>query len=644
MLAISRGVERWRLYMESVGRGTVEAMEYGDGVEEGNTMASDPLCLSYEPFLPITKRLATSHKLLIGERKTLANAKFLNGSLPVFICAASKTDNPLTENRLSADYQANLRIQDFLWTPTNHPGVETQQEKATKLEEKVRYIINRTNMEPLNLLEFIDDLQRLGLAYKFEEDIIGALQRIVSLQKLEEDDETHKSLYATALLFRICRQFGFDNSQDVFESFKDEEGNFKIEISDDIEGMLSLYEASHLTFEGESLWEAKAFCRTQLMNLINEGILETKMVEQVKHVLEGLPYHHSVDRLEARRYIEKYDNKEPHKCLLLELAKIDFNMVQSLHQQELHEMSRWWKDIGLANNLGFARDRLTESFFWSIGIAPEPQFTNCRKVLTKIAALVTVLDDVYDVYGTIDELELFTDAIERWDVNYATNTLPDYMKLCFLALYNTINEVAFYILKEKGVNSLPCLRKAWTDMFKAFLQEAKWSCNKVMPTFNEYLENAWISSSGVVCLIHSYFLLSQDITEEALHSLTNYHDLLRSSATIFRLTNDLATSREEMERGETINSITCYLGETNFSEEIVRDNLRTLIDKAWQNMNKCRVMNSMFPKPLIRASMNMARIAQCIYQYGDGFGRPDNRTKSRIKSLLLDPIPINLAI
>lgn len=55
-----------------------------------------------------------------------------------------------------------------------------------------------------------------------------------------------------------------------------------------------------------------------------------------------------------------------------------------------------------------------ESYFAALGVVPHPQHSKCRKMLTKVAALITVLDDVYDVYGTPQELHLFTDAVERF--------------------------------------------------------------------------------------------------------------------------------------------------------------------------------------------------------------------------------------
>jgi len=36
-----------------------------------------------------------------------------------------------------------------------------------------------------------------------------------------------------------------------------------------------------------------------------------------------------------------------------------------------------------------------------------------RWIVTKVIALASTIDDLYDAYGTIDELELFTSAIER---------------------------------------------------------------------------------------------------------------------------------------------------------------------------------------------------------------------------------------
>ena len=61
----------------------------------------------------------------------------------------------------------------------------------------------------------------------------------------------------------------------------------------------------------------------------------------------------------------------------------------------------------------FARDRLMENFLWTVGEIFEPQYGYYRRMSTKVNTLITIIDDVYDVYGTLDELELFTDAVDR---------------------------------------------------------------------------------------------------------------------------------------------------------------------------------------------------------------------------------------
>ncbi|KAB2610579.1 (E)-beta-ocimene synthase [Pyrus ussuriensis x Pyrus communis] len=480
-------------------------------------------------------------------------------------------------SRQSANYKPSMWSYDFVQSlKTDHNPL---QDKAYKdawkfLEEKVKHMIDYDDddINMLTMLEFIDDIQRLGLGYHFKEDITRALYKILNNI---DGQRTYQSPHFTALSFRLLRQYGFEISQDVFSRFTDGNGSFKAWLCEDVKGMLSLYEASYFSFEGESLLdEGLAFSTIYLKNLSGYNVTKG-LAEQVSHALE-LPLHHRMQRLEARWYIEAYSKRPDANHVLLEIAKRDFNKVQSTLQRDLKEVSRWWVDMGLAKKLSFIRDRLMECFFWSVGIVFEPQHSHVRKELTKVAALVTTIDDVYDVCGTLDELELFTSAVETWDIK-AVEDLPDYMKLCFLALYNTVNEMVYDTLKEQGQNALPYVTKTWADLCKAFLKETTWRYNKHIPTFEECIYTAWISVSGVVFLA-------------------------------------------EVQGGETANSISC------------------MTRGSMNKLNKDGASGSPFTEQFVQAARNLARISQCVYQYGDGHGAPDTRAKNRILSVIIDPI------
>ncbi|KAA3463643.1 putative terpene synthase 12 [Gossypium australe] len=516
----------------------------------------------------------------------------------------SNSDHP-KDGRSSANYQPTIWSYDFLQSLKNDHADIIYKERVAKLEQELRFALHDENAEPVNLLELIDDIQRLGLGHRFEIDINRALEKFVS-----SDDysvATKYSLHAAALRFGLLRQHGYVVSQDVFKAFKDHKGNFKECLYKDVKGILSLYEASRLAFEGEYVMD-EAFLFTRCISWIYRVLVIWK---KVIHALE-LPLHRRMVRLEARWYIEAYGKSAARKPNLLELAKLEFNMVQSTLQEDLKEMT---------SKLNFARDRLMECFFWSVGMVSEPQFRNWLKSFTKVASFVTIIDDVYDVYGTLDELELFTEAVERWDL-FGVKDLPKCMELCFLALYNSVNEMAYETLRDHGENIIPYLSKAWADLCKAFLKEAEWARSKHVPTFQDYLETAWLSSSGHIFLVYAYFLQSPNITSEALDSLEQYHDILRCPSTIFRLCNDLVTSKE----------VGC-------SEATARQHISDLIDNYWMKMNKCRIEGSPFAKHLVETPTNLARISQCVY--GDVHGCPDNLSKNQIQSLIVDPVSIN---
>nr|GEZ81166.1 (E)-beta-ocimene synthase, chloroplastic-like [Tanacetum cinerariifolium] len=458
---------------------------------------------------------------------------------------------------------------------------------------------NSSSLSIMQLLELIDSIERLGLSYRFQKIISQALEKIASINENNVEDEETKELHAVSLKFRLLRQHGYNVSEEFLTKFKASHGGFMECLQTDIKGLLSLYEASYLAFEGERyLHEAKLFTTEHLLKLKGQ---ENIALKQVYHALE-LPLFRRIIRGQARVYIEAYAEQKDANLLLLKLAKLDFNMVQSAHKKELHEVYMWWKNIGLARILSFVRDRLLECFFWMVGVVFEPQYHSCRIELTKVCSFITVIDDVYDVYGSLDELNIFTNAVKRWDID-AVKHMPEHLQLAFTALYNTVNQMG-------SKASLTILVKVWGELCESFLVEAKWTHSKCMPTLRDYLDNAWVSGSGVVILTHGYFLINKEIKKDAVKSLETSYDLLKWSSMLLRLCNDLGTSSAEIERGKTANTISCYMHENDVSEEVARGYVKLLIDEAWSKLTKARVAySSEFKDPFFDMAINLARIS-----------------------------------
>ncbi|KAL2244876.1 UNVERIFIED_CONTAM: Trans-alpha-bergamotene synthase [Sesamum indicum] len=508
-------------------------------------------------------------------------------------------------------------------------------EQAEKLKSRVKMIIDETE-DLLDQLELIDNLQRLDISNHFQDRIEKLLD---SIHRTVESDDKHKErdLYVTALQFRLLRQHGYHVPQEVFCSFMEEDGNFMECLADDVKGILSLYEASFLSLEGEIILDlAKEFSTRHLSERL-EQITEPSLADQVRHALE-LPLHWRVQKLEAKWFIHIYESRFNANLILLELAKLDFNIVQAKYQDEIKQMSRWYKETGLPEKLRFARHRLAECFLWALGFTPEPHFGYARKILTKIAVLITIMDDIYDVYGTLDELEVFTQTIERWDIN-ALDQLPEYMRICFLALFNCANEMAYDVLRDQDFNIISNLRKLWAELSRAYYLEATWYHSGYFPSTEEYLNTAWVSISGPVLLFHAYFCITNPINKGELQSLELYPGIIRWPSMVLRLTDDLGTTSGEIAKGDVPKSIQCYMHETGCSEEDARKRVKHLIDVTLKKMNKDILIGKPAKNFRITA-MNLARIALCVYQFGDGFGVPHHETKKNLVSLIVKPIPM----
>ncbi|KAJ9540576.1 hypothetical protein OSB04_027082 [Centaurea solstitialis] len=549
------------------------------------------------------------------------------------IMAHVTTNEPIIVRR-SANYPPSLWSYDFLQSLTNNYVGEKYETTLHSLRENVRRMITEdTTMEsPLSTLELVDDLQRLGISYHFKDEINNVLKMIYTYYYETHEKWDKLDLNLKSLGFRLLRQHGYRIPQEIFEDIKDEMGNIKAYVGENIVGMLNLYEASFLAVDDENvLDDAREFASKCLKETLekNDNVDQSTLM-LITHALE-LPLLWRTQRFEAIWFIEAYKKRSNTKPLLLELAELDFNIVQGIHQEDLKYTSRWWNGLGWDKKLGFARDRLVESFMWSVGACYEPPFGVVRRNITKLISLVNVIDDVYDVYGTLDELEKFTRIVTSWDIN-AMEELPDYMKICFLGFYNTVNEMAYNTLTDQNLFVIPYLKKAWTEYCEANLVEAQWFNSRYTPTLEEYLKNSCVTISLPAILSNIIFFTSTDnITGEALQNIVHYSSML------LRLADDLGTASAELERGDIPKSIQCYMHETGACEEEARAYINKLIMETWKKLNKERMLVGSHTT-FTECATNLGRMGQFTYlHHADVFGTPDDTYKSHEMSLLFNP-------
>ncbi|KAI0524925.1 hypothetical protein KFK09_004315 [Dendrobium nobile] len=527
----------------------------------------------------------------------------------------SVASNSSTSLRRTTNYQPSSwddrEIQSL--NTTSFTG-DVHEKRREKLKEDVKRLIKEKSFA--DQLKLFDSLQMLGVAYHFEEEI----KYLLNLMKYSEEKvrmEFNGDVYAMALYFRLSRQHGFEISKDLLvKSYKYESGCFKPSVFDNIKGMLSLYEASFLAMDGEdAIDDAKEFALKHLNDFMRSNSSKNPLLAQHIAMALELPLHHRIPKFQAQMFIEHSRHIEEINVdsIVFELGQLEFNMTQSIYKRELKEISKWWAEVSnvFDSKLNFARDWPVESYFLAVGMAVEPQFSTYRKELAKALCFINVIDDIYDIYGLLDELQLFTNAVDRWEFA-SIKSLPEYMKICLEGLFNMVNSLASKIKEENGLDVLPNLKRAWLDLCKAYMVEARWYYNGYCPTFAEYLDNAWISVAAPLGSVMT-LCLSENLTNLSLEGFDFYPSSIRQSSIIFRLYNDLGTSKGELRRGDVSKSLQCYMKEKHVSELEAQKCMKSIINKCWKELNREWIKASRYEEPFKMVAINLPRVAHLFY-------------------------------
>ncbi|CAA3027396.1 vetispiradiene synthase 2-like [Olea europaea subsp. europaea] len=436
------------------------------------------------------------------------------------------------------------------------------------LKNQVRGMLTTPGKDMVEKMNLIDTLERLGVSYHFEDEIEELLERFFNLN-LNYADEAY-DLYTVALHFRVLRQHGYRISC-----------------------------AAYLRVHGEDILEdALVLTMANLKSMAPH--LSYGLGKQVTHALVQ-SIHFGIHRIEARNFISIYEEDELKNELLLRLAKLDYNALQLLHKQELFEISRWWKELDLISKLSYARDRVVECFFWTIGVYHEPQF--------------------------------------QWEIS-EIDRLPEYIKPSYSALLNLYDQFDEELSRQRRSYVVYYAKEALKELARAYYVEAKWFIEGYLPPFSDYMSNALITCTYYYLTITSLQWM-KFVTKEQFEWLSNKPKVLVASLIICRLIDDIATYEVEKERGQIATGIESYMKENGVTKEEAMDKFFELANNAWKDINEECLITTSCSKEILMRILKFGCIVDVTYKDNeDGYTHPEKVVKPYIIALFIDPIQV----
>ncbi|KAL6883439.1 hypothetical protein ACP4OV_010853 [Aristida adscensionis] len=397
------------------------------------------------------------------------------------------------------DWPKLLKLQSsdgsFLFSPsaTAYALMQTGDKKCF---EYIDRIITKFNggvpcVYPIDLFEHIwtvDRLERLGISRYFQHEIKHCMD-YVNRHWTEEGicwarNSTVKDVDDTAMAFRLLRLHGYNVSPAVFKFFE-KDGEFFCLVGQStqaITGMYNLNRASQISFQGEDvLHRARIFTNKFLRHREAEGMLRDKWIiakdlsGEVQYTLD-FPWYASLPRVEVRTYLDQYGGNDDvwiGKTLYriplvnnekyLELARMDFNRCQVLHQLECHDLQMWYIENGL-ETFGVVPEDVLRAYFLAAACIFEPSRTAERLAWARTSLLANTIsrhfdNDLSDMKG----LECLLNCLyEESDVSRLnTNPKDAILERALQRLIDLLAQEAQPI--HEGQKHHRLIRLAWTE-------------------------------------------------------------------------------------------------------------------------------------------------------------------------------------
>uniref|UniRef100_B9SIL7 Ent-sandaracopimaradiene synthase KSL3, chloroplastic n=1 Tax=Ricinus communis TaxID=3988 RepID=KSL3_RICCO len=480
-------------------------------------------------------------------------------------------------------------------------------------------------------VSILDILEKLGIDRYISKDKERTLDDLHRCW-MKGSDEIFLDPTCSAMAFRLLRTNGYAISSDALSKFEEQKHLYNPK---DIKCVLELFKASQMAiFQNEpTLDRIYAWTSTYLKEKLLKGVISDKSLrEEVDFVLKHP--HARLERIENRKFIESYnvDNVSLTKTsyrfcnvderYLLTFACQDFNICQSMHQKELDDLERWVIERRLSD-LKYARQKVKYAYFAIACRLFQPDFLDARISWVQNSVILTVVDDFFEVGGSLEALSNLIELVERWDEHLTVGYKSEEVKILFHAIYDTINDLADKAYRKQGRCVKRHLVDTWLIYLKSVLKEAEWVTNKTVTTMDEYISNGYISAgSGPIIFSSLYFL--EVLSEEIVNS-EEYKNLYMHTSMICRLLNDRVQAKSDGAQGKQ-NSVSLQVihGNGIITEEEAVKEVTRMIEYHRRELLRMVVETegSIVPKACKDVFWLMSRILHLFYMSDDGYSSP----------------------
>jgi len=480
----------------------------------------------------------------------------------------------------------------------------------------------------------VETLEKMGISLSFLSEINTTLDMIYR-SWLANDEEIVLDMATCAMAFRLLRLHGYDVSSDALSQFSSESsfhGSIQGHLND-TEALLELLQASHTQMSEEELvlesigsWSSELLKQQLRSGKISRHVDRA----EVEHVLK-FPFHSNLDRLEHRWHIEHF-KKQGFQMLksaystcdadeeIVSLAVDVFHSCQAVYQEELQIIERWVKDMRL-DKLDYARVMPLICLFPSAATMFPAEMSEVRIVATKTNILATIVDDLFDVGESREEMENLVTLIEMWDAYEQVGFFSERVEIVFRAVYDTSNDIAASAAVVQKRSVIHHIAERWAELARVMMVEAEWRMSgRAAPSMEEYMAIAELSFGMGTIILTFLFFVGPELPEDLVRG-PEYGELFRHMSICGGL-NDLRSCEREKGQGK-INSVLLLARRHGGCIEAAKAEVASAIAASRMELLRMLVRNGgEVPCQCRREFWNISKVVHLFYMEVDGYASP----------------------